>query len=257
MTGGVQNIAPIRRQVVVTADPDRAFTVWTEELAAWWPFERHSVHGAGSSASFTDGQLIETGPDGTQQVWGTVTAWLPGQQLTMTWHPGQSEDVSTTVDVRFDAINESQTLVTLTHTGWENRVDAADARKEYGKGWPTVVGRYSAALAVDEPVAKDSDDFTWLVLQHSAVTVGDGSVFASPLFREHIAFLGQMKDRGWLVAAGNLPDSPGSGMTILRVPDADTSAAVAAAQDEDQSVSRGLFDVRIRPWNVALSAPVR
>ena len=94
---------------------------------------------------------------------------------------------------------------------------------------------------------------SWLVLQHSAMTGNGGSVFASPLFREHIAFLARLNERGWLVAAGNLPDSPGSGMTILRVKVADVREAVIAAQDDDQSVTQGLFEVRVRPWNVALS----
>ena len=246
-------IAPIRRQVVVSANPERAFTAWTEELAVWWPFERHSVYGAGSSAAFVDGHLVETGPDGSQQMWGRVTTWEPGQQLSMTWHPGQNEDAATTVEVRFDAIGDDRTLVTLTHTGWENRADAAETRDEYGRGWPTVVGQFAAQLdtASGSEVA-GSPVATWLVLQHAAVQ-SEGSVFASPLFREHIAFLSRMNERGWLVAAGNLPDSPGSGMTILRVKGADAREAVIAAQDDDQSVTQGLFEVRVRPWNVALS----
>lgn len=246
-------IAPIRRQVVVSVNPERAFTAWTEQLALWWPFERHSVFGADSGAAFVDGQLVETGSDGSQQLWGTVTAWEPGHQLTMTWHPGQNEDAATTVDVRFDAISDDQTLVTLTHTGWENRVDAAEARDEYGKGWPTVVGQFAAQLdAVSGLEVSSGPGATWLVLQHSAMAGTDGSVFASPLFREHLAFLARMNERGWLVAAGNLPDSPGSGMAILRVKGADAREAVIAAQEDDQSVTQGLFEVRVRPWNVAL-----
>ncbi|MFL6070732.1 MAG: SRPBCC domain-containing protein [Actinomycetes bacterium] len=247
-------MAPIRRQVVVSANADRAFTAWTEELAGWWPFERHSVFGAHSSAAFVDGRLVETGPDGSQQLWGTVTTWEPGQQLSMTWHPGQDEDSATTVDVRFDAISDDRTLVTLTHTGWENRANATEARDEYGRGWPTVVGQFAARLdAASGSEASTNHGATWLVLQHSAVPGTEGSVFASPLFREHIAFLARLNDRGWLVAAGNLPDSPGSGMAILRVNEKDAHMAVIAAQEDDQSVTKGLFEVCVRPWNVALS----
>jgi hypothetical protein len=43
-------------------------------------------------------------------------------------------------------------------------------------------------------------------------------------------------------------------MTILRVPDTEVATVVIAAQEDDQSVAKGLFDVRVRPWNVALSA---
>ena len=151
-------IAPIRRQVVVSANPERAFTAWTEELAVWWPFERHSVFGAGSGAAFVDGQLVETGSDGSQQLWGTVTAWEPGHQLSMTWHPGQNEDAATTVDVRFDAIGDDRTLVTLTHTGWENRVDRGRrAMSTAGAGprwWDNSRRRWTRRPALRSPAAQ-------------------------------------------------------------------------------------------------------
>ena len=56
-------IAPIRRQVVVPVSSERAFTAWTEQLHAWWPFGRHSVYGEEATAAFVDGELIETAPD--------------------------------------------------------------------------------------------------------------------------------------------------------------------------------------------------
>jgi uncharacterized protein YciI/uncharacterized protein YndB with AHSA1/START domain len=242
--------APVRRQVVVSATPERAFAAWTDDLHTWWPFERHSVYGQGSSAAFVDGQLIETSPDGQSCSWGSVTTWRDGERLTMTWHPGSDEDSATTVDVRFDPLDDGRTLVTLTHTGWEKRADSADARLEYRSGWPTVMGGFAQSLSGES----HSDGHTWLVLQHTVAPEFEGQVFESPLFADHIAFLQQVHSQGWLVAAGNLPDSPGSGMTILRVPDAAVREAVLAAQDDDQSVVKGLFEVQIRLWNVALTA---
>ena len=56
-----------------------------------------------------------------------------------------------------------------------------------------------------------------------------------------------------LVAAGPL-DGNGDGMTVVRLPDPSGAAElVRRAQDEDQSVARGLFQVRVRPWRVALT----
>ncbi|HEX5017177.1 MAG TPA: SRPBCC domain-containing protein [Actinomycetes bacterium] len=245
-------IAPIRRQVVVPVSSDRAFAAWTEQLHAWWPFARHSVYGEEATAAFVDGKLIETAPDGTSCSWGTVTTWEPGRRVTMTWHPGQSEDAATTVDVQFDEIADRQTLVTLTHSGWESRADSLEARADYRNGWATVVGLYAASFSPSGE-AESEHEPSWLVLQHYVAPDVEGSPFASPLFAEHTAFLARASERDWLVAAGNLPDSPGSGMTILRVPRANVSEAVAAAQDDDQSVAKGLFDVHVRPWNVALS----
>lgn len=79
------------------------------------------------------------------------------------------------------------------------------------------------------------------------------SAFAHPDFAEHIAFLRRLRDRGVLVAAGSLDGPTASGMTIIRVPDpADVATYIRMAQEDDQSVARGLFLVRVRPWSVAL-----
>ena len=71
-------------------------------------------------------------------------------------------------------------------------------------------------------------------------------------FAEHIAFLQGLLQRGVLVAAGSL-DGVASGMTVLRIPDpADVEMYIRMAQENDESVARGLFLVQARPWSVAL-----
>jgi uncharacterized protein YciI len=77
-------------------------------------------------------------------------------------------------------------------------------------------------------------------------------VTAHPDFPGHIAFLQGLRERGVLVAAGSL-DGPANGMTVLRIPDpADVTRYVRMAQEDDESVVRGLFLVQARPWSVAL-----
>lgn len=249
-------LPPVRRQVVVTATAARAFAAWTEELASWWPFATHSVCGQGATAAFVDGRLVETGLDGAAHVWGTVTVWEPGRRLAMTWHPGQSADGATDLDVQFDELDDGHTLVTVTHSGWERRPDAGDAREDYRTGWIGVLDRYGTRVGSTSVVADatGSTRDVWLVLQHTPWTPDDADVFSDPRFAGHIDFLRRMDAAGWLVAAGSLPDSPGSGMTVLHVPDDQLTSAVAAAQDDDLSVAHGLFGVRIRPWNVALAS---
>jgi uncharacterized protein YciI len=80
------------------------------------------------------------------------------------------------------------------------------------------------------------------------------SPFAHPDFPEHVAFLRRLRERGLLVAAGPL-DEPATGMAVIRIPDpADVAEYTRLAQDDDQSVARGLFVVRVRPWHVVLTA---
>jgi uncharacterized protein YciI len=92
----------------------------------------------------------------------------------------------------------------------------------------------------------------WFVLHHRpgpAVADG-GSVFAHPLFREHVAFLTRLRERGWLVAAGPIPAVEGAGMTVVRVPQEAADELAALAREDDQSVTGGLLTVEVQAWDV-------
>lgn len=245
-------LPPIRRHVVVSGTCAAAFEVFTAAIEKWWPLEDHSVYGAGGTVFFSDGRLVERGPDGREAIWGTVLDWQPPARLRITWHPGYDPARASEVEVRFAAVTDDLTLVTLEHRGWERFPDPAAARTGYDKGWPYVLGRFAGHAPTTTPSSKDSP--VWLALMHTAgpaLRPGE-PVFAQPDFAEHLAFLHHLDDRGVLVAGGSL-DGEASGMTVIRIPDpADVPAYVRLAQEDDQSVVRGLLLVGIRPWNVAL-----
>jgi len=48
----VSTVPPIRREVLVDADPAVAFEVFTAGIGRWWPMEEHSVHGKGGAVTF-------------------------------------------------------------------------------------------------------------------------------------------------------------------------------------------------------------
>jgi uncharacterized protein YndB with AHSA1/START domain/uncharacterized protein YciI len=247
MTG----LPPICRQVVVSGTCAAAFEVFTGAIEKWWPLEEHSVYGAGGTVRFLGGRLVERGPDGGEAVWGTVLDWQPPDRLRITWHPGSDQAKASEVEVRFDAVTDDLTLVTLEHRGWERFSDPAAARADYDQGWPYVLRTYAAA-APGNPSSEDGP--VWLALMHTAgPALGPGEpVFGRPDFAEHIAFLRRLDDRGVLVAAGSL-DGRANGMTVIRVPDpAEAATYVRLAQEDDQAVVRGLLLVRVRPWQVAL-----
>ena len=52
-------MTPLHRQIVVAATAGRAFAVFTTEIGLWWPLERFSVGGAGSSVEFKNGRLVD------------------------------------------------------------------------------------------------------------------------------------------------------------------------------------------------------
>ncbi len=138
-------VPPIRREVRVPAPARIAFDIFTEDVGSWWPLHSHGVFHDGTVA-FADGRIVETAADGREATWGSVTAWEPGERVAFTWHPGHGPDRASRIEVTF-AADGDDTLVVLTHSGWEVFADAAAAREEYDHGWPLVLGRYVERLA--------------------------------------------------------------------------------------------------------------
>jgi uncharacterized protein YndB with AHSA1/START domain/uncharacterized protein YciI len=247
----VSAVPPIRREILVDTDPATAFEVFTDRLGQWWPLAELSVHGADATVEFTDGQIIERSADGQAAVWGTVTRWEPPDALGFSWHPGQPAESASHVEVTFAAAAD-QTRVRLEHSGWEAFADPLAARAEYDHGWPMVLDRYRD-YAADHGEQGD----TWVALLHrpGPAAAASGTLFEDPRFVEHIAFLNRMREAGYLVAAGPLPDAAGEGMTILRLPGPGRlSLAMRLATEDDTSVSAGFLAVTVRPWHVVMHA---
>jgi uncharacterized protein YndB with AHSA1/START domain len=143
-------VPPLRREVIVDAGRDLAFAVFTERIGAWWPLGRHSVYGDRAAVTF-DGarvgaRIVESAAGVDDAVWGTVTAWRPGELVAFTWHPGMTPETASKVAVTFEDV-DGKTLVTLEHTGWEIFGDrAAEERASYAGGWTTVLDRYVVAV---------------------------------------------------------------------------------------------------------------
>jgi uncharacterized protein YciI len=95
---------------------------------------------------------------------------------------------------------------------------------------------------------------TWVALLHQrGPAAPEGSLFEDPRFGQHAAFLSEMAERGFLVAAGPLLDEDGAGMTVLRLPGAGRLAeATQLATEQDTSVACGFFSVTVRPWQVMM-----
>lgn len=246
-------IPPLRREVLVDAGPEAAFEVFTARIGAWWPVADHSIYGAGTAVSFDGGRLLEQSAAGEEAMWGTVTRWEPPHALAFTWHPGTAPEQASHVTVTFAASGD-QTLVTLEHSGWESFAEPAAARANYDHGWPQVL----AGLREHLSQGMQDSEATWVALVHRpgpAAPHDGASVFGDPQFPLHVGFLNQMRERGYLVAAGPLPQQPGTGMTILRLPGRDRIAdATRMATREDPSVVGGLFTVEVAPWQVLLEA---
>jgi uncharacterized protein YciI len=244
----VSAVPPLRREILLDADPATAFEVFTARMGRWWPLAELSVYGAEATVEIADGQIVERSADGGTAVWGTITRWDPPDAVAFTWHPGQPAEPASRVEVTFAAA-DSGTLVTLVHSGWDVYADPAVARAEYEQGWTMVLDLYRDHVG-------DPGE-TWVALMHrrGPAAPSAGSLFEDPRLAEHFAFLGRMREAGYLVLAGPLPDRDGEGMTILRLPGAGRLAeATRLATEDDTSVATGFLEVTVRPWQVMMRA---
>jgi uncharacterized protein YciI len=66
---------------------------------------------------------------------------------------------------------------------------------------------------------------------------------------DHRAYLGQLKERGVLIAAGPFDPRLG-GALLLRVPDSDVITTLDRIRDEDPYIRRKVAQYEILPWNV-------
>ena len=81
-------VAPVRGSVTVQAPIDRAFKVFTDQLATWWPAEYHIGEADYQTAVLEPrqgGRWYEKGTDGSECDWGQVLAWDPPRRVVLSW----------------------------------------------------------------------------------------------------------------------------------------------------------------------------
>jgi uncharacterized protein YndB with AHSA1/START domain len=146
----------IHKSAVVAAPPEKAFEVFTEGMATWWPIESHSVQAMNQDAGPPEAVVFETGPggrvyermtNGEQAHWANVTAWEPPHRLVLEWKVNPDAIAATEVEVRFTP-EDGGTRVELEHRGFEALgKDAEESHAGYSSGWPPVLERYVETLS--------------------------------------------------------------------------------------------------------------
>ena len=135
---------PLQLAFAVDCGADHAFTVWTTQIATWWPPD-HTMSGNPDAIVLeprVGGRIYERTRDGAEHDWGAVTAWDPPRSLSFTWHLGRSASDSTEVVVRFVARDAERTSVEIEHRGWERLAAADDVRERTRENWGHVVGHF-------------------------------------------------------------------------------------------------------------------
>jgi uncharacterized protein YndB with AHSA1/START domain len=148
----------VRSSVVVDAPIDRAFAVFTEEMATWWPPEHHLLEADLGEMVFeprVGGHIYDRGTDGSECRWARVLAYDPPMRLVFSWDIALDWKVerdpakTSEVEVQFREIGDGRTRVELEHRhlerhgeGWQQMHEAVGSPD----GWQRGMDRFSARL---------------------------------------------------------------------------------------------------------------
>lgn len=147
----------IEHTFTVPVTPERAFSLFTSEMATWWPREYTWANDTLESIGIEPregGRCFERGPHGFACDWGRVTQWNPPHGLAFLWQisparaPEPNPAKASEVALRFEADGAGAARVSFEHRGFSNHGEGAAeyrAAMDSAKGWTYILGRYQEA----------------------------------------------------------------------------------------------------------------
>lgn len=146
--------APVRKSVVVSAPPERAFEVFTAGIGRWW-LKTHKIGAAPMKEAVLEpragGRWYERGEDGSECDWGKVLVWEPPRRLVLAWQIDAQwkfdPELVTEVEVTFAAAPGAGTRVELEHRNLERFGERAEAiRGQVDNGWPGLLENFAKVV---------------------------------------------------------------------------------------------------------------
>jgi uncharacterized protein YndB with AHSA1/START domain len=146
----------VRRQVVVEASVERAFTVFTERFGDFKPREHNLLSATIAETVFeprVGGHIIDRGTDGSECRWARILAFDPPDRVVFSWDISPQWQIETDpgnaseVEVRFVAEAPERTRVQLEHRHLDRHGDGWQGVRDgvaHDAGWPLYLERYAA-----------------------------------------------------------------------------------------------------------------
>lgn len=145
----------VRTATVVKAPVERAFKVFSEEMASWWPPDHHLMRKQLKEMVVEPrpgGRIYDLATDGSECCWARVLAYEPPHRFVFSWDISPRWEIETDhgktseVVVSFTPVDDQTTRVELEHRhldrhgeGWEAERDAVGS----SGGWPDGLSRFA------------------------------------------------------------------------------------------------------------------
>lgn len=147
--------APVRKSIVVNANAARAFDVFANNIASWWP-KSHTILKVALKETiiepFVKGRWYDVGEDGSECDTGYVIAWEPPHRLVLAWQLDGNwhydPELVTEVEIKFIAEGERKTRVELEHRHIERMGATAEAGRaavDSPNGWSAILDLFRQA----------------------------------------------------------------------------------------------------------------
>lgn len=155
MTSSITDPTVVHHKIYVDVPRERAFTLFTEEFDRIKPREHNLLDSPIATTVFethVGGHIYDRGEDGSECRWARVLAFEPPSRFVISWDIGARWQIETDpshtseVEVRFEALDESRTRVTLEHRHLDRHVGTWEdvrAGVDGEGGWPTYLRRYA------------------------------------------------------------------------------------------------------------------
>jgi uncharacterized protein YndB with AHSA1/START domain len=153
------NDAVVRRQIVVDAPLDRAFSTFVDRFGDFKPREHTLLASPVATTTFepkVGGHIYDVGEDGSECRWARVLAYEPPDRVVFSWDISpqwqldDDPDHASEIEVRFVPESPERTRVELEHRhlerhgeGWESLRDGVGG----DDGWPLWLTAFADLIA--------------------------------------------------------------------------------------------------------------